>query len=138
MGLGFQDEECQMRYNVDKVATALQGAEDTSLQSLPLTVIKQNGKITQVQGKGQAKQVHGSCCVYLALELHDVFRYPHILQVLAVVFALSMWYKVMDHMWDPIEAAKWPRQLVVNYARFSQADVPGTVWRAKPQLHMMQ
>ena len=30
VGLGFQVEECQMRYNVDKVATALQGAEDTS------------------------------------------------------------------------------------------------------------
>ena len=30
VGLGLQVEECQMRYNVDKVAASRQGAEDTS------------------------------------------------------------------------------------------------------------
>ena len=39
---------------------------------------------------------------------------PHTCQVLAVVTALSMLCKVVDHMWDPIEAAKWSMQVVAN------------------------
>ena len=35
VGLGLQVEECQMRYNVDQAATALQGAEDTNFRYSP-------------------------------------------------------------------------------------------------------
>ena len=31
-GLGFQVEECQMRYNVDQAAASLQGAEETNFK----------------------------------------------------------------------------------------------------------
>ena len=54
----------------------------------------------------------------LATELHEVYGSPHTRQVLAVVTDLSMLYKVMDHMWDPTEAAKWSMQLDVNYVQF--------------------
>ena len=66
VGLGFQVQKCQMRYNVDKVATALQGAEDTSSDSvIAIDCYQVELAITQVQGKGQAKQVHVCCVVVL-------------------------------------------------------------------------
>ena len=58
----------------------------------------------------------------LATELQGVYGFPHMRQVLAVITALSMLYKVMDHIWGPTEAAKWSMQLVVNYVQLSQAD----------------
>ena len=97
--------------------------------------------ITQVQGTGQPNQAHGSFLflrVALATELHEVFGSSHIRQVLAVVTALSMFSKVVDHMYDPIEAAKWPMQLVVNYVHLAQADASGRFWKVKPRLHMVQ
>ena len=68
----------------------------------------------------------------LVAELHEVYVSPHICQVLAVVTALSMLYKVMDHMWDPVEVAKWSLLLVVKYVPLSHADASGRSWRAKP------
>ena len=65
VGLGLQLEECQMRYNVDKGATALQGAEHTSSDTVTaIECFQAEWEITQVQGKGQAKQVH---CFFLCV-----------------------------------------------------------------------
>ena len=124
-----------MRYNVDKAATALQGAADTSSDTVTATDCYQaEWEITQVQGKGQAKQVHGSffLCVALATELHEVYGSPYTRQVLAIFTALSILYKVMDHMWDPTESAKWSMQLAVNYVQLSLADASIRWWRGQP------
>ena len=51
---------------------------------------------------------------------------------------LYMLYKVMDQLWDPPEAAKWPKQLAANYAQLSQSDASITCWRVKPKLYMMK
>ena len=57
-----------MRYNVDHVASALQGAEDTSSDTVTaIDCYQAEWEITQVQGKGQAKQVHCAFCVWLWL-----------------------------------------------------------------------
>ena len=120
VALGFQVEERQMRHHVDQVATALQGAADTS--SYAVTAIdcyQAEWEIAQVQGKGQAKQVH-CFCVNLATELHEVYGSSHTRQVLAVLTALSMLYKVTDNLSGPTEAAKWPKQLAVNYVQLSE------------------
>ena len=54
-GLRFQVEECQMRYNVDQVATSLQGAEDTSsVRVTAFDCYQADCKMTQVQGKVQS------------------------------------------------------------------------------------
>ena len=51
-GLGFQVEECQMRYNVDKAATALQGAEDTSSDTVTsIDCYQAEREIAEVHGK---------------------------------------------------------------------------------------
>ena len=51
-GLGLQVEGCQMRDNVDKVATALQGAEYTSSDTVTaIDCYEAEWEITQVQGK---------------------------------------------------------------------------------------
>ena len=61
VGLGFQVEECQTRYNVDQAAAALQGAADTYSDTVTaIDCYQAEWEITQVQGKGQAKQVHCS------------------------------------------------------------------------------
>ena len=59
----------------------------------------------------------------LANELHEVYGSPHIRQVLAV-----------EHMWDPIEAAKWSRQLAVNYVKLPPPDASGTFGRVKSKI----
>ena len=46
--------------------------------------------------------------------------------------------QVMDHVWGQTEAAKWYRQLAVNYARLSLSDASGNLLEVKPELHMMQ
>ena len=74
----------------------------------------------------------------LATELHGFLGSPRARQVLAVVTALSMLYHVMDHISDPIEAAKWSNQMAVNYVQLSEADAPSRLWKVKPKLHMMQ
>ena len=51
VGLGFQVEECQMRYNVDKAATALQGAAYTSSDTVTaIDCYQAEWEITRVQG----------------------------------------------------------------------------------------
>ena len=124
VGLGFQVEECQMRYNADQAATALQGAEDTSSDTVAaIDCYQAEWETTQVQGKkGKQSKYIVFVCVALAIELHEVHVRPCTIQALAVVIALSMLYKVMDHMWGPTEAAKWSMQLAVNYVQLSQAD----------------
>ena len=69
------------------------------IQSLPLTAITQNGKSPKFRAKGNQIKYTVHFCVYLASELHVVYGSPHTCQVLAIVAALSMLYKVMDHMW---------------------------------------
>ena len=46
--------------------------------------------------------------------------------------------RVMDHLWDPTEAAKWSRQLAANYVQLSQSDASGKLWRAAPKLRTMR
>ena len=65
VGLGFQVEECQVRYNVDKVAAAPQGAEYTSSDTATAADCYQaEREISQLQGKGQSKQVH---CLFVCV-----------------------------------------------------------------------
>ena len=54
-----------MRYNVDQVATALQGAEDTSLDTVTaIGCYQSEWEITQVQGKKgqQSKYILAFVC----------------------------------------------------------------------------
>ena len=122
-GLGFQIEECQMRYNVDKATTTRQGAEDACSDTVTATDLSRRMGNRQVQGKtcNQSKYIV-PCCVAVDTELHEAYESPRTRQVLAVVTAVSMLYKVMHHMWGPTEVAKWSVQLAVNYVQLAQAD----------------
>ena len=59
----------------------------SQIQPLPLTVIKAEWEITQVQGRiaSKASTLFLFVCVALAIELHAVYGSPHTRQVLAVV-----------------------------------------------------
>ena len=114
--VSIQVEKGQVLYNVDKAATTLQGAEDTNSDTVTSIDYQQAKKGYQPSGWQRATKASTVflLCVALATELHEAYGSPDTLQLLAVVTALSMLYKVMDHMWDPIEAAKWSMQLSVK------------------------